>query len=142
MRSQCRVGVHLIWATKERRPWLVDGLRPTVFEVLGRIASRRHSNPIAIGGWVDHVHVYVMLSSQVTIVSLVNALKANSTAWIRRNRPDLHRFEWQRGYAAAGVDPRDDEALRRYIQGQETIHRSRVAGNPAATPNRACVQLG
>ena len=139
MRSHCRVGVHLVWATKNRRPWLVDELRPRVFEVLGGIAHRLHSSPIAIGGWVDHVHVYVMLSPQTTISALVNALKANSTAWVRRTHPGLIAFEWQRGYSAAGVDPRDDEALRRYIQDQETIHRSRVAGNPAATPNRNCV---
>ena len=139
MRSRCRVGVHLVWATKMRHPWLVEELRPRVFEVLGGIAHRLHCSPIAIGGWVDHVHVYVMLSSQVTIVSLVNALKAHSTSWVRRTHPELPAFEWQRGYSAAGVDPRDDGALRSYIQDQEQIHRFRQSTNPTSIPNRNCV---
>ena len=139
MRSHCRVGVHLVWATKNRRPWLVDELRPRVFEVLGGIAHRLHSSPIAIGGWVDHVHVYVMLSPQAPISGLVNALKAHSTTWVRQTHPGLLAFEWQRGYSAAGVDPRDDDALRTYIQNQEQIHRFRQSTNSTSIPNRNCV---
>ncbi len=139
MRSRCRVGVHLVWATKMRHPWLAEGLRPRVFEVLGGIAHRLHSHPIAIGGWVDHVHLYVMLSPQTTISALVNALKANSTAWVRRTHPGLIAFEWQRGYSAAGVDPRDDDTLRSYVQNQEQIHRSRQSTNSRSIPNRNCV---
>lgn len=125
MRSVCRVGVHLIWATKRRGPWLSPQIRPKVFDLLGRISARRHCRPIAVGGWVDHVHVYVALSPQTSLISLVNSLKAHSCAWIRRNLPGLSSFEWQRGYAAAGVDPRDDAALRLYIQNQDAIHRAR-----------------
>ena len=138
MRSRCRVGVHLVWATKMRRPWLVEGLRPRVFEVLGGIADRLHCSPIAIGGWVDHGHVYVMVSRPATISGLVNALKAHSTTWVRRTHPDLIAFEWQRGYSAAGVDPRDDGALRSYIHDQERIHRSRQSTNSTSIPNRNC----
>lgn len=141
MRSQCRVAIHLIWATKNRRPWLSDPVRPRVLAILGRMASYRHCRPLAIGGWVEHVHLYVALSPQIPIVHLVNALKANSTSWIRQNLPDLASFAWQRGYSAAGVDPRDDEALRRYIQDQETIHRSRLAIASPSLPNRSCVPL-
>lgn len=134
MRSICQVGVHLIWATKDRRPWLSSDIRPKALEVLGRIAARRHCRPIAIGGWVDHVHLYVALSPQISVVGLVNALKVNSTSWIRRNLPGHPSFEWQRGYAAAGVDPRDDEALQRYIQDQEAIHQARRPRRAANLP--------
>ena len=106
MRSHCRVGVHLVWATKNRRPWLVDELRPRVFEVLGGIAHRLHCSPIAIGGWVDHVHVYVMLSSQVTIVSLVNALKARRIVPAELPAEDLRPFhvnEWVDAHKVAGA---------------------------------------
>jgi len=132
MRSTCCVGVHLVWATKERRPWLARSIRPQVFALLGRIAARRHCPPLAIGGWVDHVHLYVTLSPQIPIVSLVNALKANSTSWIRRNLPGLHAFEWQRGYWARGVGPENGQALQAYIQHQEAIHRARRPNGASA----------
>ncbi len=113
-----------------------------MFEVLEGIAHRLHCSPIAIGGWVDHVHVYVMLSPQATISGLVNALKAHSTTWVRRTHPGLLAFEWQRGYSAAGVDPRDDDALRTYIQNQEQIHRFRNSTKPGAIPIRNCMVVG
>lgn len=125
MRSRCRVGIHLIWATKGRHPWLSDAVRPRVCDLLGRIAAKRRCPPLAIGGWVDHVHLYLTLSPQIAIVALVNALKANSTTWIHQSLPGLDSFEWQRGYSAAGVDPRDDEALRSYIEHQDSIHEAR-----------------
>lgn len=141
MRSRCHVGVHLVWATKHRTPWLSDRVRPTVFDILRRIAHRKHCEPMAVGGWVDHVHIYVVLSPQLSVIGLVKALKANSTAWIRENLPHLGTFEWQRGYGAWGVDPRDDRALRTYIQHQDTIHLTRQSGTNPAHPTEIASPL-
>lgn len=135
MRSRFRVGVHLVWATKDRTPWLVEGVRLQVLGLLKAILRRTNCHPLAVGGWVDHVHVYTELTPNLSVAALINLLKANSTGWIRRNLPGLAAFEWQRGYAATGVDPRDDEALRRYILSQERIHGARQAnGTRRATP--------
>ncbi|MEZ4411562.1 MAG: IS200/IS605 family transposase [Gemmatimonadales bacterium] len=121
-----RIGVHLVWATKNRHPWLEPQILRRLAPLLGNIAVRRRCQPLAIGGWVDHVHVYVGLSANIPLSSLVVALKSNSSAWLRESFPDLAEFRWQRGFAAFGVDPRDDEALRRYIRSQEQIHARRL----------------
>jgi putative transposase len=124
-RRHYRVAVHLVWATKHRTPWLSEIVRPRLLALLAQILLRKRCRPVAIGGWVDHVHVYAMLSPQIAVVTLVNALKANSARWLRTNVAELAAFQWQRGYAAFGVDPRRDGTIRSYIQSQNEIHQAR-----------------
>lgn len=124
-RRQIFVGVHLVWGTKHRRPWLTRPIRLRLNGYLSRILLHHECRPLAVGGWVDHIHVYAALSPKVPLGALVIALKANSSRWLRREMVDLQEFFWQRGFAAFGVDPRDDADLRRYIQRQEEIHTKR-----------------
>lgn len=121
------VGVHLVWATKHRHPWLQPEIMRRLAPLLGNIVVRRRCQPLEIGGWLDHVHVYVGLSANVPLSSLVVTLKSHSSAWLRENFHELAGFRWQRGFAAFGVDPRDDAALRRYVRSQEQVHASRLA---------------
>jgi len=120
-----RVGVHFVWATKHRRPWLVADVRRRVILVLARLVKCQGCRPIEIGGWLDHLHLYISLSPEVAVAPLAVALKANSTRWIKSNIPSLPDFQWQRGFWAYSVDPRDDANLRSYIRSQEEIHAQR-----------------
>jgi REP element-mobilizing transposase RayT len=104
----------------------LDGdVRRRVILVLAGIIKRKGCRPIEIGGWVDHLHVYVGLSPEIAVAPLVVCLKANSSRWIKSNIPSLPDFQWQRGFWAYSVDPRDDAGLRSYIRSQERIHADR-----------------
>jgi len=137
-RRLVQVGVHLVWATKYRVPWLTGPVREQLDGLFRRALIRRGCEPFAIGGWIDHMHLYTSLSPTMTLSSLVGALKANSARWVREHVAGLDCFEWQRGYAAFGVDPRDDAALREYVRAQEGIHsrRSTAVAITAGSPHR------
>ena len=124
-RSIVRVGIHLVWATKNRAPYLEASIRRQVILVLAEITKRERCRPVEINGWLDHMHLYLKLSPEVALAQLVVSLKANSSRWIRLNIPTLPNFRWQRGFWAYGVDPRDDANLRSYIRSQEEIHARR-----------------
>ncbi len=124
------MGVHLVWATKNREPCLEPPIRRQVILVLAEVAKRQRCRPIEIGGWLDHLHLYLMLSPEIAVAQLVVSLKANSTRWIKANIPTLPDFQWQRGFWAYSVDPRDDANLRAYIRSQEAIHTQRSAPAP------------
>ena len=118
------VGIHLVWATKRRQPWLSRDLRGDLFAYIAGTVKNKRCNLVAIGGADDHVHLYVNLDPEVTVRSLVTAIKSNSTRWLKQRDSGLRRFSWQRGYAAFGVDARDDTNLKRYIDSQDHIHRN------------------
>jgi len=119
------VGVHLVWATKRRRPWLSLNLRGDLHTFMAGTAKNKRCRLIVIGGFDDHVHLYVAISPETTVRSLVTAIKANSTRWLKQRDPALQQFRWQRGFGAFGVDSRDDANLRRYIDSQEQVHKNR-----------------
>jgi len=52
------VYIHLMFSTKERRPFLRDpGLRASVHGYLGEISKRLDCPPIQVGGVEDHIHL-------------------------------------------------------------------------------------
>jgi REP element-mobilizing transposase RayT len=89
--------VHLIFSTKDRTPWIDASLRPRLHVYLGGIARNLKCPAIRIGRVSDHVHVLARLHATVSVASLVNALKANSSRWIHDELPALREFAWQGG---------------------------------------------
>lgn len=116
------LGVHLVWATKHRQMSLAAEWRKGLFHYMAGIARNKGARLLAAGGIEDHVHLYVSLPSTLSVASLVNAFKANSSRWIHETIPGLRRFEWQIGYAAFSVNRADDRQLIAYIQDQESHH--------------------
>jgi REP-associated tyrosine transposase len=119
------VGVHLVWATKRRQPWLSEEIRGDLFAFIAGTVKNKRCRLVGIGGWHDHVHLYVFLSTELTVRSLVTAIKSNSTRWLKQRHPTLRHFRWQRGFGAFSVDSRDDANLRRYLESQQQVHASR-----------------
>jgi REP-associated tyrosine transposase len=117
------LGVHLVWATKDRRLWLTEDVRSELFAYMAGTVAKKRCRAIVIGGWEDHVHLYVHLSTGVSVSNLVTTLKSSSARWLKERGPALRGFRWQRGFAAFGVDPRRDSGLKEYIESQEVIHR-------------------
>jgi putative transposase len=74
------------------------------------------------GGVSDHVHLYLECPKDVSISSLANLIKTNSTKWIRDTFRSSQNFHWQSGYSAFSVDARNDRRLRDYIRNQELHH--------------------
>ena len=79
-----------------------------------------------MGGTRDHVHLAVRLSRTVAIADLVEELKTSSSKWLKKQRPELRRFAWQRGYAAFSVGRNELKDLLDYISNQEKHHRIRT----------------
>jgi len=119
------VFIHVTFATFDRAPLITPSLRPHLHAFLGGIARNIGCKPIEIGGVADHAHALIELNPKISISELVSKLKSNSSRWIRE--AEAHpAFNWQRGYGAFSVCPREVEKIRRYIREQEEHHRTRT----------------
>ena len=78
------VYLHIIWSTKNRRNLIDMQWRNRLHAYMGSIACFKNASLIEINSQPDHVHSYIALPSTLSIADLVNALKANSTRWIRQ----------------------------------------------------------
>ncbi len=115
---------HIVFSTKERRPWLEDAVRAEVFADLGGIAREAGAAALTINGTADHVHLLVTCPPPLAIAELVRLLKTNSALWLHREHRCTHAgFAWQTGYGAFSVSHSAREAVSEYIARQEEHHR-------------------
>ena len=118
--------VHLVWATRNRRPWLDPEWRPRLFGFIDSLVARRGGKLICAGGIRDHIHLYIEPPGTMTISELVVTIKTNTCRWIHQTFPHRKDFKWQQGYGAFTVTAFDDDYLRDYIKNQEIHHRERA----------------
>ena len=99
--SLAQIYLHLVFSTKERRPFLRDkDLRQRTHAYLAGICNGQDSPCLAVGGVEDHVHVLCRLSRTRSVSETVKELKRSSSLWIKRESPQLEAFHWQDGVGA------------------------------------------
>ncbi|MFZ4509121.1 MAG: IS200/IS605 family transposase [Fimbriimonas sp.] len=120
------VYIHLVFSTKDRRPFLTDqNLRQDLHRYLAGIASNQNLPATIVGGVEDHVHLLLKQGREAPCQSnFVRDLKRSSTKWIKDVAPYLSDFNWQSGYAVLSVSHREVETVGRYIANQVEHHRA------------------
>jgi putative transposase len=122
--SLARILVHTVFSTKDRCPFLRDGvLREELHRYLGGILTNLECQPITIGGVEDHVHLLSSLSRTCEAAEMVKEVKRGSSLWLKTKSSDLRDFAWQNGYGVFSIGSSQVEPLRKYIAGQEEHHR-------------------
>jgi REP element-mobilizing transposase RayT len=114
------LSAHIIFSTKERRPWLTRNIRERVWAYQSRILQNLECNSITIGGAADHVHVLCNLTKKFPTAKVVEILKKDSSKFMKTL--GIADFHWQDGYGLFSVSPSHFEAVRKYILDQEEHH--------------------
>ena len=119
-----KILVHIVFSTKERRPFLRDEtLRDELHHYMGGILTNLECQPIIVGGTEDHVHILCVLSRTGNAAEVIKEVKRGSSLWIKTKNPALEDFAWQSGYGVFSIGFSQIEPVRRYIAGQEEHHR-------------------
>ena len=121
--SLSAVYVHLVFSTKERRPFLRDKTtRESLHSQLGGISKTLGCAPIVTGGVEDHVHLLARFGRTITQAEWVKELKRVSNLWLK-DEYSIQDFEWQGGYADFSVSPSNLGVVKNYIINQQHHHR-------------------
>ena len=111
--SLSAVYVHLVFSTKDRRPFLRDkATRDALHAYLGGISKQIDCAPIQIGGVEDHVHLLARFGRTITQAEWVKELKRVSNLWLKERGRDYADFEWQGGYADFSVSQSSLEQVK------------------------------
>ena len=115
--------IHLVFSTKERRPFIHESWRTALHEYLGGTVRGLDAIAEAVRGVADHVHLLVSYKPTMAISDFVRELKKASSVWAA----DAHerRFGWQEGYSVFSVSASQKEIVRSYITNQEVHHAKR-----------------
>jgi len=122
--SLSAVYIHLVFSTKERKPFLRDrDMRESLHAYLGGISKTLDCPPITVGGTEDHVHLLTRFGRTITQAEWVKELKRVSNLWLKEQSRTYADFQWQGGYADFSVSPSNLERVKIYIANQEDNHR-------------------
>lgn len=117
-----KIWVHLVWATKSRKPLLDKSIRQKVWQHMRTNALEKQIHVDFINGHIDHVHCLISLNADQTIAKKVQLIKGESSSWINKNNLCDEKFEWQDDYFAVSVSESGVNAVREYIKNQEAHH--------------------
>lgn len=120
--SLSNVLVHLVFSTKERRPFLADpGKRDAMHRYLVGVSKRLECPVIRVGGTEDHIHLLGRQTRTIALANWVKELKRSSSLWAKGQ--ELERFQWQAGYGGFSVSQSQSGEVERYIARQWEHHR-------------------
>lgn len=124
--SLARVYLHVVFSTKDRKPWLQDeALRTELYAYMATILRDKVDSPaIKIGGVEDHIHALLTLSRSHPIKDVVQYMKTETSKWLKRQPNASSVFAWQSGYGVFSVSQTNVPRVSNYIANQEEHHRN------------------
>ena len=117
------IWIHLIWASKNRQPFLNSDIRSKVFSHIRENAKEKGIHLDFINGYREHVHILFSMNQEQSIAKIVHLLKGESSHWINKNKLTENKFNWQEEYLAASISHSAIDRVRAYIKNQEEHHR-------------------
>jgi REP-associated tyrosine transposase len=121
--SYSNILTHVVYSTKNRRPFIDAALEARLFPYLGGIVRELGGKLFLVNGVEDHVHLLAELPPTIAIAEAIGKIKGSSTYWIHQSFPDQSGFAWQRGYAAFSVSKSKVAMVARYIERQKEHHK-------------------
>ena len=118
--------IHLIFSTKFHQPFLDSDIEKELYPYLSKIFRSLDSPVISINGVKDHIHILFALSKKIALCSVIEAVKKNSSKWIKTKGTKYKKFQWQNGYSAFSIDQSNIERIKRYITNQKKHHQKRT----------------
>jgi REP element-mobilizing transposase RayT len=117
--------MHVVFSTKDRRPFISPELQERLWPYLGGIARENKMKALKVGGVADHVHILLSLPATSSISKAVQLIKGNSSKWVHETFPQQAKFAWQEGYGAFSISVSGIDDTVAYIENQAEHHRKK-----------------
>ena len=121
--SYTNLHYHIVFSTKERKPFFDAADNERVNAYFGGIMRDTKDKLHIVNSTADHVHLAVGLHPENSLSSFVRVIKTNSSKWIRQSL-DLNLFAWQEGYSAFSVSYSGMNKVVDYIENQQAHHQT------------------
>ena len=120
--SYVRIWVHLVFATKNREPFLKKEVRVDVNQHIIENCKKQGIFLKAINGYTDHLHCLISLGKDQSIAKVSQLIKGESSFWINKINLISDQFAWQDDYFAVSVSESQVKSVLSYIKNQEKHH--------------------
>jgi len=120
-----QISIHAIFVVKHRENFITKEWRDRLHSYISGVLKNEGATSLAVGGWMDHVHIFYGMPPTKNISELMRVVKASSSKWINENSLVKGKFQWQEGYAAFSYSRSQRDTVINYIMQQEEHHRKK-----------------
>ena len=121
--SYYNIWIHVIWATKERKPMIEPSIENEVFTFIKDQFIENNCRVGIINGMPDHIRCLFSINPNKSIAELIKQVKGSSSHYINQNDLVKEKFAWQTGYAAYSVSNSVKGKVFEYIKNQKVHHK-------------------
>ena len=118
-----QVNIQCVFAVQGRQNLITKEWRDDLHRYMHGILKNDHAFPLAINGWLDHVHVFFELDVHRRISDHMSMMKSATSKWINDMKFVPGKFRWQSGYGAFSYSRSQRSDVIAYIMNQEAHHR-------------------
>ncbi|MEO7718467.1 MAG: IS200/IS605 family transposase [Capsulimonas sp.] len=121
-RNTVNVYLHLVWATYQRNPLILDTMEPDIYRCIEDVCQKMNCQVLAIGGMSDHMHLAISFPTTISIAQLMQQVKGVSSTLVRNRIDEGEFFGWQEGYGVFSFSQKQCARVIGYIQNQKMHH--------------------
>ena len=121
-----QIYLQYVFSVRNRDCILLPEWREKLFEYIAGIVRMKGQKPIIVGGYYDHIHLFVGIKPDVSITDLIRDVKNSSTHFINENKFVKSNFSWQKGYGVFSYSQNQVRAVYDYILNQEEHHKKKT----------------
>jgi putative transposase len=121
-----QINIHVVFSVSGRDNLLLPHIRKELFPYINGIMKNTGLYPLAVNGWLDHVHAFFEVKPHILLSKSVETIKSNSSKWINERGFIRGKFNWQRGYGIFSYSHSQRDQVIKYIMGQEDHHRKKA----------------
>jgi putative transposase len=81
-----QLNIHCVFAVNGRQNVITKNFRDDLHRYMSGILKGDGSFPLAVNGWMDHVHAFFELPVTMSVSDQMRMLKATSSKWINDNK--------------------------------------------------------
>ncbi|MCP5061786.1 MAG: IS200/IS605 family transposase [Ignavibacteriae bacterium] len=118
-----QLNIQLIFVVNGRDNILKNSFRNELFKYISGILKESKQYPLAVNGYLDHVHAFFELNPKNSVSEISRIVKANSSKWINENNFTRNKFKWQKGYGTFSYSRSQRNKVIKYIINQEKHHK-------------------
>jgi putative transposase len=117
-----QIYIHAVFAVKSRENLIAKSWRDNLHKYISGILKQEDAFPLAVGGWLDHVHVFFSLPPSKSISEVMRVVKSSSAKWTNEEKFVKGKFQWQEGFGAFTNSRSEIDNVVKYIMSQEEHH--------------------
>jgi putative transposase len=121
-----QLSIHGVFAVKRRENLITKDFRDDVHKYMSGTIKNLGGKPLAVGGWLDHVHIFFGFPTTVSLSDFIQKVKINSSGWINEKGFLDRKFNWQDGYGAFSYARSQRDTVIKYIMNQEAHHKKQT----------------